>query len=54
MNIFSHYLQIIKKKIKEESINKNLILPDNLDGINVEAPPKKFNCDLSTNICMFK
>jgi len=53
MNIFSHYLQIIKKKIKEESINKNLILPDNLDGINVEAPPKKFNCDLSTNICMF-
>ena len=51
MNIFNHYLDIIKKiLIKNEGIN--LILPNDLDGIIVEAPPNKFNCDLSTNVCM--
>ena len=51
MNIFDHYLNIIKKiLIKNEGIN--LILPNDLDGIIVEAPPNKFNCDLSTNVCM--
>ena len=51
MNIFDHYLDIIKKiLIKNEGIN--LILPNDLDGIIVEVPPNKFNCDLSTNVCM--
>ena len=28
------------------------LLPENLDSINVEIPPSKFNCDLSTNAAM--
>ena len=53
MNIFEHYLSIIKKLITIEAKNKKIILPENLDGITVEMPPSKFNCDLSSNVCMF-
>ena len=53
MNIFEHYLSIIKKLITQEAKNKKIILPENLDGITVEIPPSKFNCDLSSNVCMF-
>ena len=53
MNIFEHYLLIIKKLITIEAKNKKIILPENLDGITVEMPPSKFNCDLSSNVCMF-
>ena len=27
-------------------------MPENLDGINTEIPPEKFNCDVSTNVGM--
>ena len=53
MNIFEHYLSIIKKLITIEAKNEKIILPENLDGITVEMPPSKFNCDLSSNVCMF-
>ena len=52
MNIFNFY----SEKIKAIIINNNKIL--NLKnifefkGIQIESPPEKFNCDLSTNIPM--
>ena len=52
MNIFKLYRDKIIDIIKSAN-KKNLIkLPDNLDSINVDLPPKKFNCDLSTNVSM--
>ena len=53
MNIFEHYLLTIKKLITQESKNQKIVLPENLDGMTVEIPPNKFNCDLSSNVCMF-
>ena len=52
MNIFENYLNKIKEILINESSNKKIILPENLDSINVEIPPSKFNCDLSTNVAM--
>ena len=52
MNIFDIYLEKIKKIIIEESKNGSLKLPDNLDSINVEIPPKHFDCDVSSNASM--
>ncbi len=52
MNIFDQYLDKIKKILLELSKNDNLILPDNLDGINTEIPPLKFDSDISTNVAM--
>ncbi len=52
MNIFDQYLDKIKKIILDLSKKGKIILPDNLDGINAEIPPKKFNCDISTNVAM--
>ena len=43
MNIFEQYLDEIKKILLDLSKKGNLILPDNLDGINTEIPPIKFN-----------
>ena len=34
------------------SAKGKIILPDNLEGINTELPPKKFNSDISTNVAM--
>ena len=53
MNIFEEYLDKIKKVILDLSKNGELTLPDELDGINTEIPPEKFNCDISTNVAMF-
>ena len=53
MNIFEEYLDKIKKVLLDLSKNGELILPDNLDGINTEIHPEKFNCDISTNVAMF-
>ena len=53
MNIFEDYLDKIKKILLDLSKNGELILPDELDGINTEIPPEKFNCDISTNVAMF-
>ncbi len=52
MNIFDQYLDRIKKIILDLSKKGKIILPDNLDGINTEIPPEKFNCDISTNVAM--
>ena len=52
MNIFENYLNKIKEILINESSNKKILLPENLDSINVEIPPSKFNCDLSTNAAM--
>ena len=52
MNIFDIYLEKIKKIVVEESKNGSLKLPDNLDSINVEIPPKHFDCDVSSNASM--
>ena len=46
MNIFDQYLDKIKKIILDLSKKGKIILPDNLDGINTEIPPEKFNCDI--------
>ena len=52
MNIFDLYLDKIIKLIKDLNKEGLLILPDNLEGINVDIPPINFNCDLSTNVSM--
>ena len=52
MNIFEIYLDKIKKLIFKLN-NENIIqIPDSLNGINVEIPPAKFDCDISTNVAM--
>ena len=53
MNIFETYLDKILKLLKTAKENNILKLPENLSGINVEIPPAKFNCDMSTNVAMF-
>ena len=52
MNIFEEYLNKILNKIKLASEEKLILLPESLSGINVDIPPKKFKCDLSTNVAM--
>jgi len=52
MNIFETYLDKIIKLIKSAKKNNLLKLPENLSGINVDIPPVKFNCDISTNVAM--
>ena len=52
MNIFDQYLDKIKKILLDLSKEDLITLPENLDGINTEIPPEKFNCDLSTNVGM--
>ena len=53
MNIFDEYLRKIKKILLDLSKEGKIILPDDLDGINTEIPPSKFNCDISSNAAMF-
>ena len=52
MNIFQTYLDKIIQLLKTAKENNLLELPENLSGINVEIPPAKFNCDMSTNVAM--
>ncbi len=52
MNIFNLYREKIIEKIKSANKNDLIKLPENLNSINVDIPPKKFNCDLSTNVSM--
>ena len=52
MNIFQTYLDKIIQLLKTAKENNLLELPDNFSGINVEIPPAKFNCDMSTNVAM--
>ncbi len=53
MNIFDDYLEKIKKTLIDLSKEDKIILPNDLDGINTEIPPSKFNCDISSNAAMF-
>ena len=52
MNIFDIYLEKIKKILIDLSEKEELILPAKINGITVEIPPTKFNCDISTNVAM--
>mgnify|MGYP001403231498 FL=1 len=52
MNIFEHHLAEIKTVILTEKEILKLDHVDNLNGVNLEVPPEKFNFDLSCNIAM--
>jgi len=52
MNIFETYLDKIIELIKSAKEENLLELPENLSGINVDVPPAKFKCDISTNVAM--
>ena len=52
MNIFENYLKKIIQTLKETSDKSNISLPQNLNGINVDIPPKQFKADISTNVAM--
>ena len=52
MNIFEIYLNKILDLIKKANQDDLIELPENLSGINVDIPPSKYNCDMSTNVAM--
>ncbi len=52
MNIFKLYRNKIIDIIKKASKESLIILPENLNSINVDLPPKNFNCDISSNVSM--
>jgi len=52
MNIFEEYKNKILKIIKNAEKDKLLILPENLNGINVDSTPSKIDFDISTNVSM--
>ena len=53
MNIFDLYLEKLIKIINSAKKEGLLILPDNLNGINVDIPPPQFDSDISTNVALF-
>ena len=53
MNIFDLYLDKILILIKKLNKDKLIVLPESLNGINVDIPPSNFDCDISTNVAMF-
>ena len=52
MNIFKLYLDKIINIIKTANKDGLINLPENLNSINVDIPPAKFNSDISTNVAM--
>ncbi len=52
MNIFNLYLDQIKKIVLKNKNDLELKELNDFSGIQVESPPVKFNCDLSTNLPM--
>ena len=52
MNIFNIYLDKINDLIIKLNKEKIITLPDDLNSINVDVPPKKLDCDISTNVAM--
>ena len=52
MNIFEEYKNKILNIIKKAEKDKILILPENLNAINVDSTPPKIDFDLSTNVSM--
>jgi len=53
MNIFDLYLDKILILIKKLNKDKLIVLPESLNGINVDIPPPNFDCDISSNVAMF-
>jgi len=53
MNIFDLYLDRILILIKKLNKDKLIVLPESLNGINVDIPPANFDCDISSNVAMF-
>ena len=52
MNIFDIYLIKIKELILKLNKNGLIQVPENLNSINVDIPPEKFDFDISTNVAM--
>ena len=52
MNIFEIYLDKIKNLIIKLNKENLIEIPESLNGINVDIPPEKFDCDISTNVAM--
>ena len=52
MNIFSQYTVKIKKLLNDLKKKGKIILPNNLDDIFVDIPPKNFLGDISCNVAM--
>ena len=52
MNIFDTYLEKIKELLKKLKDQELILLPESLNGINVDIPPSNFDCDISTNVSM--
>ena len=52
MNIFDIYLDKIIRNVTNQNKKDLLKLPKKLDSINVDIPPKQFDCDISTNVSM--
>ena len=52
MNIFDLYLDKIIVLVKKLNNEGSLVLPETLNGVNVDVPPLTFNSDISTNVAM--
>ena len=52
MNIFFQYTVKIKKLLNDLKKKGKIILPNNLDSIFVDIPPKNFSGDISCNVAM--
>ncbi len=52
MNIFEIYREQIINLLKDLSSQNILQLPENLNSINVDIPPLKFDGDISSNVAM--
>ncbi|MDC0937820.1 arginine--tRNA ligase [Pelagibacteraceae bacterium] len=52
MNIFEHYLLQINNLVLNHKSDLKLKNLDNLQNVNLEVPPEKFNFDLSCNISL--
>jgi len=52
MNIFDIYLDKIIRIVTDQNKKGLLKLPEKLDSINVDIPPKFFDCDISSNVSM--
>ena len=52
MNIFEEYKNKVITIIKKAKNDNLLILPENLNGINVDSTPPKIDFDISTNVSM--
>ena len=52
MNIFEEYKDKLITIIKKAEKDKLLILPENLNSVNVDSTPPKIDFDISTNVSM--